>query len=388
MVHYMLGPEVPIYAAEEGRHGGHRDLGWVWRLHFRFDDWFEQMREGYRRLLDWSLHNRRVVLGLFAVFVAASSLLVFVIGQDFFPYVDSGQIRLHVRAPAGTRVETTEQIFSQVDEEIRRILPADEVQLILDNIGLPVSGINLAFSDTASISTADGDILISLNPEKHGPTREYMRLLRERLTEKFPQETFFFAAANMTTQILNFGLPAPIDIQVVGRDAEANYDVAERLLERVRKVPGVVDAHIHQERSRPQFNVNVDRAKAQQLGLTQRDVAQSVLISLSGSYMAAPNQWLNPATGINYNVTVQTPQNSIPSLGAMQNTPVNGPQNIQATAKDTHLLAKPGKDQPLDHAHPGQPLQRAAGVRYSVRRRPPRPGRSGARRAKDSGCGD
>ncbi len=210
---------MPIYAAAEGKHGHHMDLGWVWRLHFRFDDWFEGMRERYRQLLEWSLHNRRLVLGLFAIFVAASSLLVFVIGQDFFPYVDSGQMRLHVRCPAGTRVETTEQIFAQVDEEIRRILPPEEVQLIIDNIGLPVSGINLAFSDTASISTADGDILISLNPEKHGPTREYMRLLRERLTEKFPQETFFFAAANMTTQILNFGLPAPIDIQVVGRDA-------------------------------------------------------------------------------------------------------------------------------------------------------------------------
>ena len=238
MVHFMLGPEVPIYATEEGKHGGHKDLGWVWRVHFRFDAWFERMRERYRGLLEWSLHNRRLVLGLFATFIAASSLLVFVIGQDFFPNVDSGQIRLHVRCPAGTRVETTEQIFAQVDEEIRRILPPEEVQLIIDNIGLPVSGINLAFSDTASISSADGDIMISLNPEKHGPTREYMRLMRERLSEKFPQETFFFAAANMTTQILNFGLPAPIDVQVVGRDATANYEVAERLLARMRKVSG------------------------------------------------------------------------------------------------------------------------------------------------------
>ncbi len=217
------------------------------------------------------------------------------------------------------------------------------MQLIIDNIGLPASGINLAFSDTASISTADGDIMISLNPEKHGPTREYMRQLRERLSEKFPQETFFFAAANMTTQILNFGLPAPIDVQVVGRDATDNYEVAERLLARMRKVSGVVDAHIHQEVSRPQFDVNVDRARAQQLGLTQRDVAQSMLISLSGSYMAAPNQWLNPATGINYQVTVQTPQGAIPSLGEMQNTPVNGPQNIQTNAKDTQLLGNLAK---------------------------------------------
>ena len=245
-------------------------------------------------MLEWSLHNRQLVLGLFAIFVAASSLLVFVIGQDFFPYVDSGQMRLHVRCPAGTRVETTEQIFAQVDEEIRRIIPPEEVQLIIDNIGLPVSGINLAFSDTASISAADGDILISLNPEKHGPTREYMRLLREKLTEKFPQEVFFFAAANMTTQILNFGLPAPIDIQVVGRDPVTNYEVAERLLARVRKVAGVVDAHIHQEVDAPAIRrqcgsgkstatwADAARCCAEHAGFTQRQLyggAQSVVES-------------------------------------------------------------------------------------------------------------
>lgn len=340
MVHYMLGSEVPIYAVAEG---GHRDpnlkLSWVWRVHFKFDDWFEGMRERYRQMLEWCLHNRRLVLGLFGTFVAASSLLVFVIGEDFFPDVDSGQMRLHVRAPAGTRVETTEQIFAQIDEEIRHMIPPEEVDLIIDNIGLPVSGVNLAFSDTASISSADGDILISLRPEKHGPTREYMRRIRDRLSEKFPQETFFFAAANMTTQILNFGLPAPIDIQIVGRDGVRNYAVAERLLAKVRLVPGVVGARIQQEVARPQFNVNVDRAKAQQLGLTQRDVAQSMLISLSGSYMAAPNQWLDPATGINYQVTVQTPQALNNSLDALQRTPINGPQNIQTTAKDTHLLS-------------------------------------------------
>ncbi|MGA2990194.1 MAG: efflux RND transporter permease subunit, partial [Candidatus Korobacteraceae bacterium] len=337
MVHHMLGSEVPIYAA--GEHGQHRqDLGWVWRVHFRFNDWFEAQRERYRQLLEWSLHNRRLVLGLYAVFVAASCGLLFIIGQDFFPYVDSGQMRLHVRCPVGTRVETTEQVFAQVEEEIRQVLPADEVQLIIDNIGLPVSGINLAFSDSGSIGSADGDILIALNPEKHGRTREYMRRLRQRLNEKFPQETFFFAAANMTTQILNFGLPAPVDIQIVGRDGVANYQVAERLLARVQRVPGVVDAHIHQEVARPQFDVNVDRAKAQQLGMTQRDVAQSMLISLSGSYMAAPNQWLNPATGINYQVTVQTPQSLIPSLDALRSTPVNDYRNIQTASKDTHLL--------------------------------------------------
>jgi multidrug efflux pump subunit AcrB len=336
MVHHMLGSEVHIYTSG---HGQHREgLGWIWHLHFRFNDWFEAQRERYRQLLEWCLHNRRLVLGAYAVFVAASCGLLFVVGQDFFPYVDSGQMRLHVRCPSGTRVETTEQIFADIEAEIRRVLPPDEVQLIIDNIGLPVSGINLAFSDSGSIGSGDGDILIALKPEKHGPTRQYMRRLRQRLSEKFPQETFFFAAANMTTQILNFGLPAPIDIQVVGRDAAPNYEVAERLLARVRKVPGVVDAHIHQEVAHPQFDVTVDRAKAQQLGMAQRDVAQSMLISLSGSYMTAPNQWLNPATGINYSVTVQTPQNLIHSLDAVRQTPVNDYRNIQTASKDTHLL--------------------------------------------------
>ncbi|HUI60910.1 MAG TPA: efflux RND transporter permease subunit, partial [Steroidobacteraceae bacterium] len=340
MVHHMLGPEVPIYAAGEHGPGLHRlDLGWVWRVHFKFNDWFEAQRERYHRALEWSLHNRKLVLGLYAAFVVASCGLIFVIGEDFFPYVDSGQMRLHVRCPAGTRVETTEQVFADIEDEIRRVIPASEVQLIIDNIGLPVSGVNLAFSDTASISAADGDILISLDPEKHGSTRGYMRRLRERLTERFPQETFFFAAANMTTQILNFGLPAPIDVQVVGRDAASNYEIAERLLARVRRVPGVVDAHIHQDIARPQFDVRVDRAKAQQLNMTQRDVAQSMLISLSGSYMASPNQWLNPATGINYSVTVQTPQGLINSLDALGRTPVNDYRNVQTASKDTHLLA-------------------------------------------------
>jgi CzcA family heavy metal efflux pump len=322
MVHYMLGPEVPIYATEEGSHGAHRKgLRWVWRVHFKFNDYFEIFRERYRRLLEWNLHNRRLVLGLFAVFVVATFLLIPFIGQDFFPYVDSGQMQLHVRCPAGTRIETTEQVFAQVEAEIRRIIPPNEIQTIIDNIGLP-GGMNLAFSNSPTISSADGDILIALNPEKHGPTRAYMRRLRADLNAKFPQETFFFTAANMTTQILNFGLPAPIDVQVVGRDAAQNYEVAQDLLAHIRRVPGVVDAHIHQVVDHPEFNVTVDRAKAQQFGLTQRDVAQNVLISLSGSYQTAPNQWVNPTSGVNYQVTVQTPQASINSVDTMLSTPI------------------------------------------------------------------
>ncbi len=330
MVHFMLGPEVPIYAQGEHTHPANLDeLGWVWRVHFKFNDRFERVRDTYKEVLEWALHHRLWVLGLFAIFVVVSGLLVFTIGQDFFPYVDAGQMRLHVRAPEGTRIEETEQVFAQVEAEIRRVIPAEDVTLILDNIGLPNSGINLAFSDSATIGPGDGDILISLKEPGH--TREYMRRLRRDLHEKFPQETFFFLAANMTTQILNFGLPSPIDVQVVGRTAEQNYAVAQKMLKRIQGISGVVDARIHQEIAHPELRVNVDRAKAEQLGLTQQNVASSMLISLSGSYQTAPNQWLNPQNGVNYSVTVQTPQYKVDSIDAMQRTPItaSGATNAQ-----------------------------------------------------------
>ncbi len=327
MVHYMLGPEVPIYAAGEGGHAAHIEgLNWVWRLHFRFNHQFERFRERYRQVLEWSLHHRKYVMVLFVLMVAGSGLLVFFIGEDFFPYVDSGQMRLHVRAPEGTRIEETEQLFAQVEDEIRRTLPPGEVDLILDNIGLPNSGLSLAFGDGSTIGPSDGDILIALKAE-HGSTREYMRKLRAVLNAKFPQDTFFFAAANMTNQILNFGLPAPIDVQVVGRDQLDNYKVTQKMLKRIQAIPGVVDARIHEQIAYPTLNVNVDRDKAQQFGLTQRDVASSMLISLSGSYQTAPNQWLNLQNGVNYSVTVQTPQYRIDSIDAMQRTPVTSAGN-------------------------------------------------------------
>jgi multidrug efflux pump subunit AcrB len=322
MVHYTLGPEVPIYAQGEGGHAAHIEgLNWVWRLHLRFNHQFERFRERYRQVLEWSLHHRKYVMVLFVLMVAGSGLLVFFIGEDFFPYVDSGQMRLHVRAPEGTRIEETEQLFAQVEDEIRRTLPPGEIDLILDNIGLPNSGLSLAFGDGSTIGPSDGDILIALKPE-HGSTREYMRKLRAVLNGKFPQDTFFFAAANMTNQILNFGLPAPIDVQVVGRDQVDNYKVTQKMLKRIQAIPGVVDARIHEQIAYPTLNVDVDRDKAQQFGLTQRDVASSMLISLSGSYQTAPNQWLNLQNGVNYSVTVQTPQYRIDSIDAMQRTPV------------------------------------------------------------------
>jgi multidrug efflux pump subunit AcrB len=229
---------------------------------------------------------------------------------------------LHIRAPAGTRIEETERLFSQVEEVIRRTIPAEELSLVLDNIGLPVGGVNLAFSDSSTIGPSDGEILVALNPEHHGSTWQYVRALRQRLNVQFPQLTFFFQPADIVGQILNFGLPAPIDIQVVGRDLQANYAIAKHIEARVARIPGAVDVHVHQIVDAPQLFVNVDRTRAAQMGLTQRDVANNLLVSLSSSGQTAPNYWLNPQNGVNYLVAVQTPQYRIDSIDALQSTPI------------------------------------------------------------------
>ncbi len=282
MMHYLLPAEVALYQREEGRPEPKEAQNWVWHIHERFDKRFERLRDRYRGWLEWSLHHRAVVLTLFAIFVAGSSLLTLVIGRDFFPYVDSGQMKLHVLPPQGTRIEQSETIFAAIEADIRRILPADRIDMILDNIGLPNGGVNLAFGNNDTISDSDGDIQISLKSGER-KTLAYTRELRERLAKDFPEEMFFFTPANMTNQILDFGLPAPIDLQVAGRNPKQNYQIVQNLLRQVRAIPGVVDAHIHQEISYPTVQVNVDRTKAQQLGLRQTDVASSMLISLSGT---------------------------------------------------------------------------------------------------------
>ena len=321
MMHYLLPAEVSLYQREKDQPEPKEAQNWVWRVHERFDRRFERLRDRYHGWLEWTLHNRAIVLILFAVFVAGSSLLTLIIGRDFFPYVDSGQMKLHVLPPQGTRIEQSEVIFAAIEAEIRKVLPADRIDMILDNIGLPSGGVNLAFGNNTTISNSDGDIQISLKPGAR-QTQEFTRELRQRLTEKFPEDTFFFTPANMTNQILDFGLPAPIDLQVVGRNPQQNYRIAQDLLRKVRVVPGVVDAHIHQEVSYPTVQVNVDRIKAEQLGLRQTDVASSMLISLSGTGQTAPNQWLNPQNGVNYQVVVQSPLYRMDSFDALKRTPV------------------------------------------------------------------
>src|SRR5205085_6177280 len=206
---------------------------------------------------------------------------VWLVGEDFFPNVDSGQMRLHARGPAGTRIEETEVRFAAIEREIRTVIPPEEIATLIDNIGIPNSWPAIAQGDIPTISSADGEILISLNKEKHGPTLEYETRLRKRLNQKFADMSFFFQPANITSQIINFGLPAPIDLQVVGRNAQANYKIAQQLADRISRIPGAADVHVHQVVAQPEIRLNVDRTRAAQLGLTQRDVTSSMLVSLS-----------------------------------------------------------------------------------------------------------
>ena len=259
-----------------------------------------------------------------------SVFLIFSVGRwawstwwdsDFFPTVDSGQIRLHAQAPAGTRIEKTELLFAEIEKEIRNVIPPGELDTILDNIGVPPGGFNLAFGDSAAIGNNDGDILISMTKD-HTPTELTTERLRKQLNEKFPDIVFFFEAANITNQILNSGLPSPIDVQVAGRDV-CRITRSRKTGGRIARVPGAADVHIHQVVEAPELRINVDRIKAGQLGLTQRDVASSLLISLSGSGQVAPNFWLNWKTGVNYNILVQTPQYKLDSLDKLMRTPVS-----------------------------------------------------------------
>jgi multidrug efflux pump subunit AcrB len=230
---------------------------------------------------------------------------------------------LHVRAPAGTRLESTQERFFQVGNAIREVIPPNEIQNVLDNIGLPTSGINLAFGDSSTISSADGEILVALNPN-HKPTAQYVRILREKLHRDFPDMEFFFSAPDIVGQILNFGIPAPIDIQITGRDPKG-YDIANEIKTRVAQIPGAVDTHVHQLVHGPDLRVNVNRTRAEQIGLTQNNVAQTMLISLSSSGQTAPNYWLNFQNGVNYQVAVQTPQYKMDTLQDLKNTPVVAP---------------------------------------------------------------
>jgi multidrug efflux pump subunit AcrB len=298
------------------------------RLYHAFDAGFERLRAAYIVLLSVLLARRRVFGLAFFGFCLASLGLVFVVGQDFFPSVDSAAIRLHMRAPTGTRIEETARIADQVDKFVRTIIPATELETVLDNLGLPYSGINLSYSNSGTIGPLDGEILIALK-EGHQPARRYVEELRRKLPENFPGVEFFFQPADIVTQILNFGQPAAVDVQILGPDMKASFTQAALLAGEIRKIPGTVDVHIHQRLDQPSLRLEMDRTRLQQVNLNAATVAQDVLISLSGSSQTAPSFWLSPQNAVSYSVTVQTPQYRVSSVDDLMRTPVASPSGAQ-----------------------------------------------------------
>jgi multidrug efflux pump subunit AcrB len=294
------------------------------RLQRRFEAAFERLRLGYSELLAMALQHRTMFIIGFIAFMLGSFALTPYLGRDFFPTVDSGQILLHVRDRVGTRVEESAEHFAEIERAIRQIIPPKDLGTLVDNIGFPVSGINMTYNNTGTIGTQDGEIQIQLN-EGHAPTANYVRVMREQLPARFPGVTFSFLPADIISQILNFGAPAPIDLEIRGPKLDDDFAYAANLLRAVRHVPGLVDARIQQAIDYPAFDVNVDRTRAQYVGITERDVTNSLGVSLAGSAQAAPTFWLNPDNGVSYNIVMQTPQYKIDSLSALQSLPITAP---------------------------------------------------------------
>ena len=307
------------------------------RVHRAFDRQFERVRGAYTIALGALLEKRGVFGVGFLAFCLLSCGLAPFLGRDFFPSVDAGQIRMHFRAPTGTRIEETARIADDVEAAIRQLIPKEQLETILDNLGVPNSGINLSYSNAGTFGTLDGEILMSLK-EGHPPTAEFVSLLRAELPKRFPGVEFFFQPADIVTQILNFGLPAAIDVQLTGNDLQANAALAADLVKRIQKIPGAVDAHVHQRLDAPAVNLQMDRSRLQQVGLSAQNVGQNVLVSLSGSSQTAPAFWLNPVNGIVYSIAVQTPQYRVDSLDALLNVPVAAGGGANASSGATQLL--------------------------------------------------
>jgi multidrug efflux pump subunit AcrB len=318
-----LTPVIIGLLLKDEHHGGtDGSSNWFACFHQAFERSFERFRRGYVRILTLLLKRRLIVPITAVLMLALGGAMLTVVGRDFFPTIDGGQIKLHVRAPAGTRIETTEAIFQEVEDKIREVIPTRDRDLIVDDIGVPQRTYNLAFTDGSTIAPNDGVILVSLK-QGHAPTANYVRRLREVLPAAFPSETFYFQAADMVTQILNFELPAQIDVRVVGRDRATNLQVAGELRRRIAVIPGIADAHLQQELDAPAFVANIDRSRALELGLNAQAIANDVDISLSSSAQVTPNFWTDPAAGIPYYITVQTPEPLVSSLNDLGNTPVS-----------------------------------------------------------------
>jgi len=328
MAMYLLSAEDEYHADQ---HAGEK-MGFFRRYQQRFEHTFERSRDGYRHALTIALQNAKLFAACFLAFCVLSAGLAFLLGRDFFPSVDAGQIRLHMRARTGLRIEESAKLADQINQVIRQTIPEKDLVTVLDNIGLPYSSINLTYSNSGTIGTADGEILVQLKPERGKPTSAYVNDLRQRLPREFPGVQFFFQPADIVTQILNFGTPAPIDIQIVGQNQIANFEKGLKLENEIRQIPGAVDVHVQQAFDGPTLFLDINRTRAQYVGLQARDVAQNVLISLSSSFQTAPNFWLDPKNGVSYNVAVQTPQYRMDSYQDLQNTPVTGIPGVNAPA--------------------------------------------------------
>ncbi len=315
MAKYLLKPHV--------HHEGEKPRSRNPLVNFQrgFENRFEKFRASYHGLLDLALAHRPVFVTGFLLFVAASFLLVPFLGRNFFPQVDAGSILMHVRVQVGTRVEETANQFADIQKAVRNIIPPHEIETMTDNIGLPVSGINLTYNNTGVLGSQDGDIQIKLR-DGHKPTDDYVKQLRERLPREFPGVSFAFLPADIVSQILNFGAPAPIDLQIRGNRTAENYAYANKLLAKVKQIPGIADARIQQSPNSPGFNIDVDRTRAQYVGLTERDVTNSLVVNLAGSSQVAPTYYLNPDNGISYSIVMQTPQYKMDSLNALQTLPI------------------------------------------------------------------
>ncbi|KVG70809.1 efflux RND transporter permease subunit [Burkholderia ubonensis] len=311
-----------LFRPQQASTGPDRSTSRFARIHHRFNHAFERLRASYIVLLSMLLVRRRFYAMCFLGFCVLSTGLVLALGRDFFPNADSGNIRLHMRAPTGYRIEETARLADQVERVVREVVPPDELGAIVDNLGQPISGINLSYSNAGTIGSLDGEILIALKPG-HAPTQHYVETLRARLPERFPGAEFFFQPSDIITQILNFGQPAAIDVQVLGNDLASNMAIASRLMKKVRQIPGAVDAHVLQRNDQPTLVADMDRTRMQQLNLSAQNVAQNMLISLSGSAQTTPSFWVNPKTGVQYPLAIQTPQYDVGSVGDLLGTPVS-----------------------------------------------------------------
>ncbi|MBB6188540.1 efflux RND transporter permease subunit [Rhodanobacter sp. MP7CTX1] len=317
-----LVPTLSLYWLKKHGHGEQNSPGLLGRFQLAFERRFERIRDGYRNTLEVAEKHR----GLFAILffggcALSVALLVPWLGRDFFPYVDGGQIKLHFRAETGLRIEETARLADGIEDVIRQTIPKNELVNIVDTLGLPYSGINLSYSNTGVVGTSDGDVFVSLG-EDHHPTIDYVRTLRQRLAQRYPGVTFSFLPADMVGQILNFGSPAPIDVQVSGRDPDVTAKIANDLYGQLKRVPGLVDLRLQQALNLPQINVNVDRTRASLVGLTQQDVASNLLTALAGSSQVSPTYWVDPKTGISYSIATQAPQYQLDTLQALQTLPI------------------------------------------------------------------